>query len=322
MKSFKYLLTAVAAVIAFASCTQKDNCKPGTPVVFGVSTAGNEVPVTKAEYSGMVVEGYERINWELDDRISIYSMQPGIPEGDNRGAEYKISSTPVVDGRYSKARIAPAGNSWLIWGEGPFPAFYAIYPKITAPGSQKVHVFESHMMQSGSILEFKAMIPRSQELESEPLMYAQTTVDDKVNPVNLDFKPAVNTFDIELKNGRSTPINLRSVGLQSSSASLSGRFDITLSLGGGGNATYYLMDPNYRDVKRAYADGLTIGYLESKTVRIYTIPEDINDLTLILEETNGRISKLELRYNDEWIRFAKEGKYGLKGLEIPPVTTP
>lgn len=320
MKSFKYLHTAaMAAVIAFASCTQKDNREPGTPVIFGVSTAGNEVPVTKVEYSGVVSEGYERINWEPNDRISIYGGCRESANPANEGAEYKISSIFQELGRFSKARIVPAGNSWLTWGEDNVHYFYGIFPKVTSPASSPEvnKIIRAQLESAGAMMTFFARIPRSQELKSEPLMYAYTSArKNSGNPVNLDFKPAVNTFDIELVNGRMEPIQLRSVGLESPTQALSGEFNIIITAGPEA-AAEYIMTPNiYGDVQRTYSNGLTIGSQARETVRIYTMPQDINDLTLVLKETNDRISKLPLKNNTEWINFSKEKKYKLNNIEI------
>ncbi|MBQ3917239.1 MAG: hypothetical protein II693_03765, partial [Bacteroidales bacterium] len=74
MKSFINTMLITAALVA-CSCERISSHKYGDSIYFTASAERFDKSYTKTEYSGVVNNGVERIDWVDGDRISIYCYQ-------------------------------------------------------------------------------------------------------------------------------------------------------------------------------------------------------------------------------------------------------
>lgn len=344
-ENIKYLIAAaMAAAIAFSSCTKETEAPKaeqeeefsreyGEPVVFGVSTSYENVPETKVKYSGdkFTVEGknYERIDWIKNDRMDIFCTVSSNPN--SQSAEYKVSEAPTINNHISQARVSPAvPGKTLTWGGDETHYFYGVYPSkesaaSSLPGDNRIIEYTS----SSTGVYLHTEIPRIQYSGGTPILIAYTAANkNDTSPVKLDFIPAVNTFDIKIKNGRPTSMLIKCVRLESRRNYISGEYKMNIRADGERDYEYSFSNPDgtmnikkYHTVEHDF--GLTGRILVAGgelLVRLYTIPIDIEDLSIVIEETNSNKTALELRYEaapNNWIKFSKEKKYNFTNITIP-----
>ena len=339
MRTLKYLITAAMATsIAFSSCTKEITApdetgqedeqlsqEPGEPIVFEVSTGydnGPDTPETKADFSGATFtigrKKIERIDWESGDRLEIF-----CPDANPRSplrAEYEISSSPLSLGSKSSAHISPVGD-YLRWGNKREHSIYAVYPKLLKKGSNNNNKILSQQYSNNQCI-LTAEVPQIQGQNNKPIMIAAKEV-IRGDRVNLDFEPVVNTFDISIKNTRNETVNLTEVELVSTSGALSGKYFINLSYlippVTESDRLYHFNNPVLEEkrVKHIFNSAYALAPNQSCKVRLYTLPVDIKQLTLVLHFGEEKMS-LELKNpQGNWITFNKEKKYNFNDIPIP-----
>lgn len=298
-----------------------------------VSTGYEIEPDTKAQYeeNDILYGGLQRINWELNDKIEIFNRySPNV-----KLAEYRISENPSTLANISIAKIEKVGEG-LQWGENGYNGkfvFGAIYPsplregQPIQPGENQI-IFRPYSLIGGSV-SYTVNIPKIQFSKGKPIMVATTEVDKSSgSPILLNFTPAVKTFEIKISNARVNPINVKSVRLESLLDDISGNYHIESEIGRP-IIDYQFIPPTpsnifppferHKTVEHFFGDsGKTLNPYKELSVRLYTFPMDIKDLTLVIEETDGTKTSLELKdRTGQWIKFEGTRKYRINDIRIP-----
>lgn len=334
MKSIKYFFTAAITVaFAFAACTKEADAPEqnkegisreyGKPIIFGVSTSHESGPATKVKYSGNIVGGKERIDWEANDEIKIFCLEASDPL--DKSAAYRVTGVTVPDANeaVSSASLQAADGSGLKWGDSAMHKFYAISPNENSGSPLPNHnkILSSNLIRGGRGLNVKVEIPENQNPGGEPVMTAFVSANKNEassSPVAMNFTPALNTFDIKIINARTGNVNLQSLELFSPLENISGQYNIKIS--DSGERTYDFQNKNsfqYKKVAHIYQNGYSMEPNGVSHIRLYTFPVDIKHLVLILNFENETIN-LELKDDSgNWIMFEKEKKYDFINIKIP-----
>lgn len=298
-----------------------------------VSTGYEIEPDTKAQYeeNDILYGGLQRINWELNDRIGIILREGTNPPG--KPVEYRISEIISNLANISSARIEKVGEG-LKWGEELYHRFTGIYPNKSTghpiiPGDNQI----VNTIHTGIGLYIITKIPNIQYSKGKPIMCAFTKVEkNSDSPVQLIFSPEVNTFEITVKNSRPNDINIKSIRLENIKEYISGNCQIHLADVNSYEcviASKYIKNDigleRYKTVEHFCGpSGKTLNPNKEFSVRLYTFPMDIENLCLVIEETDGTKTALELKdRSGQWIKFKAKKKYRISGIRIPenPGTT-
>ena len=229
MKKYTTFLT-VAAVIILTSCEGLFNPDlSGLPIRFGATAENGMSPLTKTAYSGVVVGGKERIDWENGDEILI-SMYYDNGNGGNVTTDLKQYSIVNIqsDGFKSVAQVAAVGDP-LVWGsEGTYHRFVGIYPS-TYSGT-----FSVGDRWNGSTLEFN--LPDAQDGSMDyAYMAAMTRWYTPSEKATLDFYPMVTTLYLTLVNDTEDTQEVRRIELEQKDywgAPLVGKYTVAANAGG------------------------------------------------------------------------------------------
>lgn len=229
MKKYTTFLTA-AAVIVLSSCEGLFNPdRSGLPIRFGATAENGMNPLTKTAYSGDVVGGKERIDWENGDEILI-SMYYDNGNGGNVTTDLKQYSIVNIqsDGFKSVAQVAAVGDP-LVWGsEGTYHRFVGIYPS-TYSGT-----FSVGDRWNGSTLEFN--LPDAQDGSMDyAYMAAMTGYYTPSEKATLDFYPMVTTLYFTLVNDTEDTQEVRRIELEQKNeynSALVGLYTVAANAGG------------------------------------------------------------------------------------------
>lgn len=167
---------------------------------------------TKTSYSGAVFSGYERIDWQIDDLIRIFTDNTSA-SGDktwtgnsNQGAmsDYAVSEV-TPQGSKSYATISPYNSQKdLKWGSGAHNVF-GFYPSpmqssvsvnnqgaLNFNGMSLNYEAEFNASQSGGKWHFSATAPMSQAF-----LWAAASIASPVESMDLSFHPLFNAVELD-----------------------------------------------------------------------------------------------------------------------------
>ncbi len=122
MKKARILFLLLAGVLLLAGCQKEGKIGGKDAIRFTASSN----PGTKTAYSGDVVNGYERIEWNMGDKNRIYSnvAEHRYHEGQH-WADYQITEIVSNTGINSKANIdnvpGDGHGNGLVWGDLDLP---------------------------------------------------------------------------------------------------------------------------------------------------------------------------------------------------------
>ena len=322
------LLLAAAGALSLAGC-QKTGLNGEGSKDGAIRFAANAAPGTKTEYSGVVDNKIERINWLENDVIRIYSDNSVHRyQTSQHYADYSVTSA-TPDGRNSRAEITPVGGNGLVWGEKGDYTFYAIYPPTTSangasgvlnasiPGSQTVTVAENVASPDMS----KAFMTAA--------AYAATTKDGEGSPVTLSFSPAFTAFEFTLRS--TTAHKITGAQLKSLSTALAGDFTVTYTEKEDHTFTTAYGCPAFAAgtnnvVSTSFPGGVTVNSTTSTTFTLFALPQELTDLTLNIMIKDSESSPVITRTlglsnkNGEYIKFDACKKHRIYGLEMPDGT--
>lgn len=230
MKRIFNLFALTSAAVFLIGCVEENfentiKVNQGDEVVFGASASFEKSgKTTKTDYSGDIIEGYERVNWVNGDQVYIYCSHD---DGD-QSAHYKITGLDPEDSE-SKNHTATLSKNYDVnpnginWKDVTKPhTFYAMYP---APNTFRKDQFDeagniistsysAHLsIDANNVVE--GFIPVNQDPISlstgtarvgKPnmdyaYMIAKQTVNDGVIPENgvfLSFRPIVTAVEFTL----------------------------------------------------------------------------------------------------------------------------
>ena len=328
-----YIPALLLAFLAAVSCTQKQEPEAeafiGRPIRFVT-----DVPGTRATYSGEVIDGKERIEWQAGDRISIYS-----PEAAGRKFSiYTIEGETHESGSaYSASTalsVAVDSIGALQWGKLATHRFYGRYPD---PSCESPYMSDEYRWQAYASSDFVCFIPEQQtafrvgntETFQPDTSYCYMTAYAEADPlsdVSLHFTPVFNAFEICFTNNYpDRDISISSLGLRSSSHQLSGNFTVHIDK----HPTFTFDERwlSYGIGTSAFATFETPVVVtpgNSLTATIYTCPvtvagteEDHLTLIVTLEDESERSFPLKSKFS--WLRYTSCGKYR---VNVRPVGTP
>lgn len=332
-KTLAYLLLA-AGILSLAGCQKTGitgTAAGDNTIRFGASS----VAATKTVYSGEVVNGKERIDWEANDVLRIYSDESVYRYDANQHyADYKVTSV-TPNSEKSNAEITPTTGNGLIWGDNPGAdktvsyTFWGVYPATDCPdGASGVLKLSLPAAQDGKAENVKTygfLTATAAASITADDYDANNTVNSKANggkEVTLAFEPAFTAFEIELVSN-DLAITVNSFTLSSESKSLAG--DFTVSYNG---TTRTFADANGEaTVKAITVENLgeiapAVGETAAKTVTftVFAQPQTFNDLKISLAINVGgsaQTRSLKLTKNNVGVEFGACKKHRLKGVALP-----
>lgn len=230
MKRIFNLFALTSAAVFLIGCVEENfentiKVNQGDEVVFGASASFEKSgKTTKTDYSGDIINGYERVNWVNGDQVYIYCSH----EDGDQSAHYKITGIDAEDANSKKHTATLSKNydvnpNGINWKDVTKPhTFYAMYP---APNTFRKDQFDeagniistsysAHLsIDANNVVE--GFIPVNQDpisLSTETArvgkpnmdyayMIAKQTVNDGVIPedgVFLSFRPIVTAVEFTL----------------------------------------------------------------------------------------------------------------------------
>lgn len=153
MKRIFNLFALTSAAVFLIGCVEENfentiKVNQGDEVVFGASASFEKSgKATKTDYSGDIIDGYERVNWVNGDQVYIYCSH----EDGDQSAHYKITGLDPEDSE-SKNHTATLSKNYDVnpnginWKDVTKPhTFYAMYP---APNTFRKDQFD----EAGNII--------------------------------------------------------------------------------------------------------------------------------------------------------------------------
>ena len=311
----------IAALLLVLSCDRmvEQDAPVARAVTFSAST-GYE-PETRTAFSGEVSgdsRTFERIDWVNGDCISICSAEAETAAGAH-AADYAVTASSA-DGVRSLAAVRSSDP--LLWGEGT-NTFYALYP---APGSEGAD--PALALSPGTV---SAVIPATQSLTASgsvfkpdmhyAYMAAVAKVDspDVPGPVSLVFKPMVTTYELNLLNFATDPVesDLTVVRLRSTAdgARLSGGF--TASLNADGSYAAAPAGEGTDAVSATLPAGTRLSDSNALQITLFTLPVDQAGIQIELEFASGLVRRLPLADGGAPITVPAGEKIYLDNVTVP-----
>lgn len=341
-----------------ASCVKENNAddlyRPaGTPIKFTIASEYENGDATRAEYSGAIYGSttrYERINWEVDDPITISYTNGTRTTSSNYTVTYVTGSTDKT------STAAITSQNGLVWdGRTGGHTFYGLYPAgatgaagslsgstVTGsiPSLQPINSSKTlNAVDNAGTANEISYIKYQPDTEHYGYMIARRTVSSSSTEslVNLPFRPAVTTFEFKLQmNSGYADRKVSSIVLSSTSTYLSG--DFTFSIGDDGTANGGPALPasssvgtpsggsRGRSITVSFGDtGISIPKNSYLDFSILALPIDQTELTLTINYTNGSPSSKHLDFkttdpstnNTTWATFTGGKKYTITNVEVP-----
>ena len=215
---FSKLLLAGISLLALASCEKLFvSDRAGKAIMFSASSEID--PLTKTEYSGVVIDGKERINWVEGDPVKIYMYTHSGPDQDAAfNKNYQVVDI-TTNGVKSSGKVA-SQTGILTWQEGMVHDFFSAYPAYFG-NAFGTNYDQPYWWAGDGTLNFT--LPNSQNgVLINNMQYAYMAAVSKghrstdSNPrVSLDYYPMVTTLYFTLRNPSDKPIVLKTATLSS-----------------------------------------------------------------------------------------------------------
>lgn len=331
MKKLFKITAAIALLAACVSCS--DEFENKNLIRFSASSGD---PGTKTTYSGIQVDGRERVDWVENDYVWIWC--PEAPRPVSHEAYYLIKN-PVADGYLSKANLELFSTEGLAeglqWADEEIDHhFFAISPTPKTNNSVRVRVSAATATNPISAIYY-ATIPASQPPVSvtndgngnyvaEPDMNNLVMVSTATYPTNsvvtLDFRPVVTAVEFTIMNGYSdqSAMELSAIKLSSTQRDLAGVYTEAF---GGTSANY---SDAVREVTVPFANPVSVAYGKTLTFTIFMLGEDpkaIDNMTIefITDASTSIKTKLKVKSGNNSVdmMFPRSKKSFVTGLLVP-----
>lgn len=336
MKKIRTTISLCLLGISLISCTKEwnDISGAGHPVRFGASTQYRNAPGTRTEYSGVVTNGIERIDWLTSDKIRVYSpdvTRSFVKGGDEHWADYQISGFGSDHSIATLKNVQPNG---LAWPDNNSHTFYSIYPSPETDEGKATNLPGMQGVFSGTIPATQVMTWSGEDSNARvgkpdmdlAYMFARRTSRPSAGNTELDFKPMINTFMFTLTAEQEMTVN--SFELISSTCALTGDFSVKVTedtevdvLARTAVADSDITRPAFEEGtnNKVTVDlgGATISPEKSVTFTVFAIPQEITNLTIQLNTTGG-VKKLKLNdKNGNSVKFPTFLKANINGKTTP-----
>jgi len=337
MKRLNHKWTWAISLVGLALLLSGCEKFPGSSRFIRFTAVTGDHVGTRVKYSGVVDNGYERIDWVAGDQIRIYS--DNATHGSDNYFDYTVRADGTADGRKSTSEIGygssttEAGLEWgedqltyTFWGVCPVPpstaSFTTTNNKLTGldiPSAQTV----SKTSESGAV-----HITYAPSMSKSWLLAKKAGVNEgQSEELTLLFYPAFTAFEITIKGLESTNLLVKSFTLSSASTAISGTFDATIAE----TASSAVYDNFFAEsaatgkkVTVSFGSGETINDQTDLTFTVFTLPRTLNDLSIeFVFEIDGVdvTRKLDLKKEVNsvmtFIPFNACSKHKITGLALP-----
>ena len=310
MKARNILIAAAFVALTLLGAGCKKYNFTGSDIRF---IASSKAVQTKTVYSGDVIDGYERIDWIVGDKIVVLMEN----DGGREVGEFRIKSSSPSSSK-SIAKLDPLGGPFggngLQWGEGAheFSAYY--------PAPSVCDTWQNEVSTDKIVLEFPATQVVTED-ENNPGVYlpdmkyaymiAEASTDAPKETINLSFIPIINAFEISISAGDNDEINLSGFRL------ICHREDIPIA------GIYTMAESGDELSDEAWA--INVDLTGVKLTRnggpikftVFTFPDEISEVTLEFTGTEIGTRTLDMKKNGEWISFDGCSKHKIYGLNFP-----
>ena len=323
MKNYKRIISALAALAVAASCA--DNLQTGSNLVR--FSAGTGEPGTKTSYSGVQIDGRERVDWVTGDEIQIYCYE--CPQPAAHTCDYTIAGQISTSGYYSLSNIQlRAGDSGLRWADDDqlLHHFYAITPSNHANSTVAQHYYGDT-----GLCDFAATIPASQAPVSvtadangnytaapdmKNLIMVANANYRRTETVNLDFTPVVTAVEFTIQNGYldEGDMVISAIKLRSSQRDIVGRFT---EYYGASTAAF---SSTGREVTIPFTNPVTIAYGKTLNFTMFMLGEDpkpIDNMTIEFVKDATTSISAQLKTSQGGMEFPRSKKSYVSGLIVP-----
>ena len=332
MKKLFKITAAIALLAACISCS--DEFENKNLIRFSASS-GN--PTTKTSYSGDIVNGRERVDWNVGDFVWIWC--PEAPRPVSHEAYYVIRDGIQTDDYYSTAGLDLYSTEGLAeglqWAEDDIDHhFFAISPTPKTNNSVRVRVTAATATNPLSAIYY-ATIPASQppvsvtndgngnyvaEPDMNNLVMVSTATYPKESVVNLDFRPVVTAVEFTIMNGYTdqSAMNLSAIKLSSTQRDLAGVYTEAF----GGTAAEY--SDAVREVTVPFDNPVSVAHGKTLTFTMFLLGEDpkaIDNMTIEFVTDASTSIKTQLKVksgnNSVDMMFPRSKKSYVTGLIVP-----
>lgn len=320
MRNCTTLALLAGAALALAGCGKQGFLLTriaGQEIKFGANarTETRTVYGEDRQDGGKTIQAIDWIAADGDtpgDKIRIYSPE-AVRSGNEHWADYEISE--YVDGNHSVAKIRNVQNNGLAWTHADNYSFYAVYPSPI--------VEEEAAPANGTSGKFEFAIPGANQAFSEKgnMQYAYMTAVAKDgagitgDKVNLEFHPDFSAFEISVRSA-GAPIALQEFRLISDAEALAGSY--TVDLNAANKYDFSAADETFVSVNLKDGDSYKVAETDKDlTFTVFTLPRDLNKLSVRFTTADGITRTLKLKKNDQFINFTAGLKHRIYGLYLP-----
>lgn len=330
MKSIsKIVLLSAGLLLSLTGC-QKGNENDGTSGKFVQFGAIAGAPGTRTEFSGVLTDGWERINWKEGDQVLIWSDNAINRAGQSgKSAVYDIINISA-QGKESHANIHRSGENGLVFlDEDSDYQFWGIYPA-------------SALSSAPAAGELSFNIPATQTAGdmNNGILLAYTYI-EKEQHVDMRFNPAFTAFSITVAakvamkiNGFTMTSEERKNGENNFGPSVLCGAVAAKVQDGAWTYTVPTASEDNTSISTTFSTPLELTLADGAektnevTFMLFAVPEDITSLTLKFDVTVGdkaETRKVSISYakpgdtyaKGDPVSFAKMKKHNIKGLVLP-----
>lgn len=337
-ESLLWIILSLAMTVG-QSCTKSED-EGAESVRFSMSSPSDDA--TRTEYSGegTVVDGNlvkERINWKINDLVTVYSPEATLEDGATHTADYKVgSSVSVPDDLTSRATsltTTDGGGRGLLWAYGT-NHFYAMYPSKATSGftsDERSWVGLDGTTMKGTIPSTQVMTSWSTSTDrivgapdmKYAWMFAKQTADKGSGDVSLVFHPKFTAFEFTVSSGENTSVTLSSFKLETMATGADAGDFVAgdFSFEGSDETFTFVSTGASKAINLAFPSGTVVTPGKSITFTILALPVNLTKMKITFTGTEIGTRELPLTKNGVPIDFTACKKYRIKGLKFPSLLT-
>ena len=323
-----FLFLAVLAILASCNVEELQYAdKVGKPVRFTANTYYENGPSTRTSYSGEFFgtsPKYERIDWVDTDLLHIWAQAGSdTAEGD---CEVTSHATDSDNGQISTAQVEGYGTP-IVWLSTEAHTFYALYPSPATDDVDDTKVSLNANVITATIPATQVVTAAAGSVAFKPdmnyaYMWAATTASPG-SDVPLGFKPLMTAFEFTVGTPEADGIQIASFVLSTDEESpyLAGDFTATVSTDLA-SCPVTAVTNGSRSITVNLGD-VTATNAAPVSFTIFALPQELKNLTMQFNLTNGLVKKLALKQRAsetdpyEFVTFAAGKKYRITNLAVP-----
>lgn len=286
-KTLAYLLLT-AGILSLAGCQKTGILGAGAGDDTIRFSASASAAGTKTVYTGQVTDNFERIEWEVNDVIRVYSDNAlHRYQSGQHYADYSVTKA-TNNGRYSNADIAPVGGNGLVWGQKGDHSFYAIYPPTSSDNGANGVLKANIPATQTAIVTENVAIPDMSLAFMTAATSVKTDKDGEGVPVSLRFYPAFTAFEISMKSDVEEAITLTKFELfvptddttiPADAPALTGDFTVTYN-GASENQKTISCSGAGKVITYTFPEGSIVSSDSNVNFTVFALPQDLQYLML------------------------------------------